>query len=323
MAPISYSASAPGTLMLMGEHAVLHHKRALVFSVDKKIKVTLIPRMDNTIIIHSTLGKLEISLNNLLIQKPFQFVIAAIAECQTQLKSGFELAIVSEFSSKVGLGSSAAVTVATLGVLYQFMDPAFDLDRINAKYTIFEKAKDCIRSVQGMGSGADVAACVFGGIIVYQQKSPFILQQIQQVLPLIVVYSGSKMPTPEVVKIVQEKEAKYPDIFESLYIAMEVSVKHAITVIENNDWKALGEIVNIQHGIMNALGVATPHLNKVVDLLNQDPNIFGAKISGSGLGDCIIGIGESSSLIETLSLLNDNAIAPVLVRGTIQGLVYE
>lgn len=287
----SYSASAPGTLMLLGEHAVLQDKPAVVLAIDKRIMATLHVRSDKKILITSSLGKLEFELKEiekLQIEKPLQFVISVIKFFEKELKIknfGFELSIDSGFSHDCGLGSSAAVTVATVAVLYQFVSNCTD------PISIFETARKIIREVQGVGSGADIAASVYGGIIVYQQQSPCILKKIDSELPLVVIYSGSKTPTPEVIKKVEVLRNKHPEMINPLYDAMEQGVNRASVFIENKDWLQLGEVMNIQQGIMNALGVGTPILNQLIDMLNSQPDIYGAKISGSGLGDCVIGIG--------------------------------
>lgn len=286
----SFSASAPGSLMLFGEHAVLMGKPAIVLAIDKRITVSLHVHHEATVFISSDLGEIEFDLagiENLSDQKSFQFVLAVIRYFKEELKlinQGFELIIKSEFSHECGLGSSAAVTVATVAVLLQLLSKSTD--------RIFEIARKIIRDVQGVGSGADVAASVYGGVIVYQQQTPCIIKKIDQVLPLVVIYSGSKTPTAVVIKVVEALQKKYPSVINTLYEAMAHIVNHASVFIENQDWPALGEMMNTQQGIMNALSVGTPVLNQLIDTLNSDPGIYGAKISGSGLGDCIIGVGS-------------------------------
>ncbi len=290
----SYSASAPGTLMLLGEHAVLHDKPAIVLAVDKRITVTLYPRLDQKVLIKSNLGKLAFDfdqIDTLDNSKTFQFVLAVIKCFKEGLKvkkeyPGFELNIDSEFSHECGLGSSAAVTVATVAVLSHYID-AESLEPLS----LLEKARSIIRSVQGVGSGADIAASVYGGVIVYQQNTPSIIKKIDFDLPIVVIYSGSKTPTPIVIKKVEDLREKYPDVIQSLYNAMAQIVTQALGFIENKNWQQLGEVMNIQQGIMNALGVGTPLLNQLIDNLNSEPEIYGSKISGSGLGDCVVAIG--------------------------------
>jgi len=315
MAPISYSAKAPGTLMLLGEHAVLHDKTAIVMAVDQWMSVSLNTRIDRKIRIFSDLGKLELEISDLKetkIQKPFQFVLAALQYFEKELKakkSGFDLNIQSEFKHNVGLGSSAAVTVATVAVLFKFLEEfvSFSLEKVR------ETAMTIVRKVQGMGSGADVAASVYGGILAYQQTAPYVLKQLSTDLPLTVVYSGSKTPTPEVVRQVEELENKDPQRINALYKTMDEAAKKAIGLIEQEDWPKLGEIFNSQQDIMNALGVATPLLNQLCERLNAEPGIYGAKISGAGLGDCVMGVGAQRMV--------SNQTVPVAVSQ--QGLHYE
>ena len=116
----SYTASAPGSLMLLGEHAVLHGQLALVCAVNRRIQVTLTPRKDRTIRISSALGRRSMTVDAIKPSKPLRFVMAALRRFAKTLPSGFDLRIDSDFSHQVGLGSSAAVTVATLAVLKQF-----------------------------------------------------------------------------------------------------------------------------------------------------------------------------------------------------------
>lgn len=289
MAPISYKAKAPGTLMLCGEHAVLQDKRAIVFAVDKWIYITLIPRLDNHVVIHSALGTIVFDLQTMTVQKPFEFVLTAILHFKAYLKSGFELTVTSEFSADVGLGSSAAVTVAMVMALSQLIH-----DTNTDPLYIFKTAQAIIRSVQGIGSGADAAASVYGGGIVYQQKPPYILKQLPYVLPLVVVYSGSKTPTPEAVQQVQRLQSQFPAVFQALYNTIDGAVFETAVQIEKENWQKVGMLLNIQQGFMQALGVTTPKLNSIINDLNAMSSIYGAKISGSGLGDCVIGIGNKN-----------------------------
>src|SRR5690349_12767806 len=113
-----FKASAPGSLMLLGEYGVLHGTPALVCAVDKRMCVTLTPRADERIEIESTLhGTYQTELNQIKIEAPFQFVLGALQHYQSKMRRGCDIKIESEFSDKMGLGSSSAVTVATLACL--------------------------------------------------------------------------------------------------------------------------------------------------------------------------------------------------------------
>ncbi|MBN1540869.1 GHMP kinase, partial [candidate division KSB1 bacterium] len=104
----SIRVSAPGKLMLLGEHAVLHGKHALVCAVDQRLRLTLTPKPDNTLTIHSELGTYTSALTHLEADSRFRFLIAACEARIHEFPSGAELKVESDFSHRVGLGSSAA-----------------------------------------------------------------------------------------------------------------------------------------------------------------------------------------------------------------------
>lgn len=275
-------ASAPGSLMLMGEHAVLHGHRALVCAVDQRLTVTATPRHDRCITITSALGQAAADLDALPHTPPFQFVWAAIEAAQPP--HGVDLEITADFSHKLGLGSSAAVTVATLAALHADPTP---LDH-NA---LHERATRVIQTVQGRGSGADAAASVYGGIVAYR-AAPRKINPLMAIHDLAVIYAGYKTPTAEVIARVEQAAAERPALYAGFYHEIDDCVRAAIDAICRDDWNETGHWFDANHALMNALGVNDPNLEKIVQGLRAQPGILGAKISGSGLGDCAIGLGQ-------------------------------
>jgi mevalonate kinase len=283
-------ASAPGSLMLLGEYAVLHNKTAIVCAIDKRITVILSPRLDRQITIDSVLLKLTTSLEHLHRQPPLQFLIAILQAYKNKMRYGCDIKVVADFSATVGFGSSAALTVAMVKAVTEWLEISL------TPIELVVQARKIIRSVQGLGSGADVAASVFGGVIAYR-AAPLLIENIAQQLPLTVVYSGSKTPTSVAVAKVKEKFHKYPKILRTLLRSIGACAEDARQAILAEDSQRLGEVMNIQQGLMTSLGVENTVLQRIVNLLCADENIFGAKISGSGLGDCVVGLGHTQKLI--------------------------
>lgn len=282
-----FKASAPGSLMLLGEHAVLLNHAALVCAVDQRISVQLTVRNDKKIVIHSVLGHYETDIQHLDVASPFQFVLTTLKKFQKRLKQGCTISIKSEFSDQVGLASSAAVTVATLFVLSDWLDLHYSAEQL------IRKAREIVQMVQGMGSGADVAACVLGGVIAYRMH-PLMMKKIENNPPLTVIYSGSKTKTTKVLAHVNAAFAPYPDLFKKIMRAIGESAEQGIEAAIKKDWQSLGRIMNIHQGLHEALLVSTPLLNGLIEELRASPAMYGAKISGSGLGDCVIGLGSFS-----------------------------
>ena len=276
--------------MLLGEHAVLHGHTALVCAVDRRIEVLLKERADSKIRIVSSLGRCITTVGRPAFPKSFRFIAAAIGLFRHKITTGFSLEIRSGFSHTVGLGSSAAVTVATIAALSAWLS-----GRSDPKKILLESVR-VIRETQGLGSGADVAASVLGGIVAYR-ADPISARKLRSVCPITVVYSGSKKPTVEVVRLVEKARQAHPELFMRVYALMDLSARKAIRAIGRKDWAGFGALLNINQGLMDVIGVNNAALSDIVHALRKHPGIRGAKISGSGLGDCVIGIGSSAAAV--------------------------
>ncbi len=305
-------ASAPGSLMLLGEHAVLHGKHALVCAVNQRMIVSLQSREDKQIKITSpALGHYTTDLAKLKMTRPFQFVTATLYRYRKHMKLGCNLTIHSEFSDKMGFASSAAVTVATLKALTTWLKIKL------SPLELIREARAIVCSVQGLGSGADVAACVLGGIVAYKMQ-PLLAEKISYHFPLTAIYSGYKTPTVEVVQQVQKRFSAHPKIYKQLCQSIDACVQQGILAARKKDWQKMGQVMNIQQGLMEALGVSTPLLNDIVTKLRQQSKMLGAKISGSGLGDCVIGLGKTSSLS-----FDDKQIRTIPIEISVEGVMCE
>jgi mevalonate kinase len=304
-------SSAPGSLMLLGEYGVLYGKSALVCAVNQRIHVTLTPRTDDVIFIRSSLGEYQTTLSDLGVEKPFQFVLAAIKHYQGIIHHGFELDITSDFSHQVGLGSSAAVTVATLTVIMKWL---------NIKLTsidVIRLGRNIIREVQGVGSGADVAASVLGGMVAFHSQ-PLMAEKLPSLYPLTVLYSGFKTTTVDAIQQVQTRFADHASILKSICNAIGECAQEGIQFARQAMWGKLGVTMNAQQGLLASLGVSLPLLQDLVEGLRQGTDIKGAKISGSGLGDCVVGLGEMAALFPL-----KEGVAPITVTMDSQGVVCE
>ncbi|MFT5720563.1 MAG: mevalonate kinase [Motiliproteus sp.] len=285
---VEIRSSAPGTLMLLGEHAVLHGSRALVLAVNKRIRVRLSPQSVRRVRIESALGRYESSLDQLDPDPRFSFVLAAIGRFQARVPTGFSLNIESDFSHQVGLGSSAAVTVAVLAVLNYWLEQHSDTQ------LLFEQSRQTMLEVQGRGSGADLAAAIEGGLVAYHQDGE--RTRFAQAPEIGLYYCGYKVKTPVVLQRVAEASTHMPQLFAELYRLMRLSVEQACEAAQQGDWPQLGRLMNLYQGLMDALGVNDARLSEMVYALRESERVLGAKISGSGLGDCVISLGRPASI---------------------------
>ena len=292
--PVSVTSSAPGSLMLLGEHAVLHGRRALVCAIDRRITVSASQIKERILRVNSDLGIYDAPLDDLSDHPDFRFVLDVVK--QYPLEQGVELKIDSDFSSDIGFGSSAAVTVATHAALMKFSgranSPSEPLHRNDGSLgefalpleELFHRSLATIHRVQGRGSGADVAASVFGGVVAYR-ADPLEIHPMDESFPLTAVYSGSKMKTVDVIKIVEKQRKADPEKYERIFDEMDASVGRVV-----DDFELLGKKLVENQFLMEEMGLCNAAL---ADIIRKFQSLeVPAKISGSGLGDCAIGLGS-------------------------------
>lgn len=335
-----YSAKSPGSLMIMGEHAVLYGQPAIVAAINKYLTVELeVENKSNNSgsVIHIYSGinnynpyKINLaSDSNIEIEEPLEYILTVIQYFQKYLVSqncNYKFTIDSEINHKMGLGSSAAVTIAMIRVIVDYLS---DMQIINKEQynnkQILNSAKQIIASVQGGGSGADLAASLYGGVL-YYSADDIGIEYLSNYIPLVTVYSGYKLSTKEVIKKIassidttdsQNYQSQY---YQSLFMAIGDLVQQAKNSILNRRWQDLGDLFNRHYGLQEALGVSDTVLSNLVSQLKSEPQIYGAKISGSGLGDCVIAVAHQDfnvvdakiEQVGTSQLLSDINVAPIV-----------
>ena len=255
-------ASAPGKLMLFGEHAVVYNYPCIVTTVSPRIYVEA-EKKSGEIIIDIPQVKSDL------------FVRESIKMFQNKYKvsGGLLIKTFSDFSSRYGFGSSSAVTVATLFALSKLYQIEL------SKQEIFDLGYKVVLNVQGVGSGFDIAAATFGGTLYFVTGGKVIEPLSINSLPLVIGYSGMKADTTTLVKNLKQDFK----IFDQIKKIVETA---KITLI-NGDWKKAGELMNQNHKLLQELGVSTEKLDKMCQAAVLS-GAYGAKLSGAGGGDCMI-----------------------------------
>lgn len=288
--PIQYSSSAPANVMLMGEHSVVYGQPALVASLAPRIQIEWTQRDDRQLEIISELAHFTTSLDQIEDHPKLRFVLAALKAVAPKLSQGWTLRIHSEFPDDWGLGSSAAVLAACLVGLETICQLKL------SDWARFELGHRCILDVQGRGSGADLAASLTGGLVFFDPTKQCI-QPIPVSLDLCLVYSGYKTPTSQVLAQVAENWADRPEALQALYQQMGDTTRSAYqSLIKPNSAQDSAFYQQVEHyqQLMTQLGVSDTTLDDILAQLST--RLPAAKISGSGLGDCVIGFGHINTL---------------------------
>lgn len=293
--------------MLLGEHAVLHGHPCLVAAIEKRIRVSLLPRTDGLVTITSSLGQYEGDRDDLPDHPSFRFIIGALRELPDSVPGGIDLSVQADMPPTIGFGTSAAVTAATIGALQMVTRGAWSMPGI------LEHAHRVIETVQGRGSGADAAASVYGGIVYYRTSKSGVEIVNGEAHPLTALYCGYKTPTAEAISRVEKKWKGREKELRDLYSRISNSVERGRSALSVRNPEQFGNFLNEGNELMAELGVSTPELEQCCGLLRSQSSITGAKISGSGLGDCVVGWGKSDTLDSKFEQY-DMTVAPGGIR---------
>ena len=266
------TVSAPGKLMVMGEHAVVYGHPCIVTAVDRRLTVEAQRTKGKDVVVESP------QVNDT------RFVRAAIAASSGAfgVRGGMRIRTECPFTNAYGFGSSSAVVVATIRALSDLFEKQIE------EFELFRMAYRAVRSVQGVGSGFDVAAAVYGGTIVFRKGGEEI-HPLSRAIPLIVGYTGVKADTPTFVRIVADRRRKQPAETDGILEDIGKLVRRARKEITALNWQELGSLMNKNHGLLTKLGVSTPKLDRLVSAARK-AGAWGAKLSGAGGGDCMIAV---------------------------------
>jgi len=287
----SVTASAPGKTILFGEHSVVYGKPAIAVAVDRRAYVKIEKREDTRT--HVTVEELGVSgfLNlkkgTIELEKGekgrkgiLEYIIKSLMKTGTD--DGVEVTINLDIPIGAGLGSSAAVTVATI-----LSSSAIN----NIKLTMDEIAKLAHQvelEVQGAASPIDTTLSTHGGIIYLSKDAQEIVQiDINTEIPIVIGYTSKRGNTGKMIETVRLKMKSHPQIMIPILNSMEALTNGAREAILMNDHKMIGEFMNINHGLLDAIGVNTEELSKMVFAARKS-GALGSKLTGAGGGGSMI-----------------------------------
>ena len=291
--------SAPGKIILFGEHFVVHGTRAVVGAINKRVTVTSEKNDTAAISISSSLGKATIPITEEIdsVEKKFRpfFFIAKEVISDHNFQNGITIDIQSDIPIGAGLGSSSACCVAaaaSVSNLFSKVDASQILDlAIDAERTIFPRT-----------SGADCTVSTLGGIIEYQKESDPKAIKTEHDFDFIVVNSQKMHNTDAVVKRVNKFRDDNADTFSELCTEEDNLITKAIDSLQTFDLETIGKCMSQNQIFLERIGVSNDVLLDIVKTIEKET--FGAKLTGAGDGGCVIALTDQSkkdSVVENMS----------------------
>jgi hydroxymethylglutaryl-CoA reductase len=256
--------SAPGKIILFGEHAVVFGQPAIASTIDRGIRVAVSRRegQDDGPILRSSSAMLPLRSDGAI-------------------------------PAGAGLGSSAALAVALVRGIHQFYGESID------DGTLIERAFAVEKVFHGNPSGVDHTTIVTGGVVSYTRGDDGAAASVAKValprpLSLVIGVAGPHAGTANAVGALRDRARRHPEHYGRIYDAIGALSRAARAHLEKGEYAAVGELMDVNQGYLNALGVSTPAIEALCAIA-RERGALGAKLSGAGGGGAVIALVDDTA----------------------------
>lgn len=282
-------ATAPGKVILFGEHAVVYSRPAIAVPVTQVRATAIItPGSAGARLVAPDLG-----IDVLLEAAAAEDALAAAVR-QVQQAAGlaylpdFTLTVHSAIPIASGLGSGAAITAAIIRALAAYLKRSDLLsnERVSALTYEVEKIH------HGTPSGIDNTVVAFEQPVYFVRRQPQNLVETFRVavpLQLLIGDTGIRSSTKAVVMDVRRQWEADPTRFDTLFDGCGRIAAAARVAIEAGDVAATGRLMGDNQALLQAMTVSSPELDRLVAAAT-DAGALGAKLSGAGRGGNMIAL---------------------------------
>jgi mevalonate kinase len=284
------TASAPGKIILFGEHAVVYGRPAIAAPISQ-IRATAVVQPSPTPGVH--LHAPDLAWHTTLDTAPADDPLAATLRQFQQAAHlphlpDITVTVTSQIPIASGLGSGAAITAALLRALGQYFHQPQLLEngRISAMTYEVEKI------YHGTPSGIDNTVVAYEQLVYFMRRHPHNLVEtfaVAQPLPLLIADTAVRSSTKVVVGDVRRHWEADPTRFEAIFTACGEIAQAARRAIEQGELAELGRLMRYNHQWLQEMTVSSPELDQLVQAAHA-AGALGAKLSGAGRGGNMIAL---------------------------------
>lgn len=283
-------ASAPGKIILFGEHAVVYTRPALAVPVTQvHVEVEVSDSAASGIWIHAPSIDLHAELSTLPSDHPIGSVILKLFHLfEISQAPNLELHISSTIPVASGLGSGAAVSVALIRALSPHLAYPLTNEQVNNLVYEIEKLH------HGTPSGIDNTVITYNMPVYFIKGQPIETFKAGRPFSIVIGDTGIPAPTRESVGDVRRLWLEDTDRFEDIFNQIGQISLRARRAIEDGQPELLGALMDKNHVLLQHLTVSSPELDKLVTAA-REAGALGAKLSGGGRGGNMIALVNQAS----------------------------
>lgn len=321
------TASAPAKVILFGEHFVVFGEPAIVLAIDKRAYASAQLRKDERIYINSSNMRVSGTFKGERFQtekggpkaraklEPVKNAVQQVLE-RAPKKIGVNVQINSDIPVSAGLGSSAAVATSAIMAVSHLLRMELPRDQI------FRMAYESERLVHGTPSGIDPAISTYGGSLQFQRSKDFLPLNVQANIPLVIGNTQVERSTGDLVANVRRIREHYSSIIDPIIKAGGKIALDAVDALKQNDLQTVGDLMNINHALLCAVGVSHEALERLVYAARKG-GALGAKLTGGGGGGCMIALAEERKLKQVMNAIERTGGTAFMARKTDEGAQIE
>ena len=275
--------TAAGKVILLGEHAAVYGRHALAIPLVDAVNAS----------VQSSSGGTSLAIPAWGIARDLDFdkvtgidaAIGLILKRLQQPPGDYAIHVNSTLPPGMGLGSSAAVAVAVTRAFCHYLDIDINDDRVN------EIAFDCEKLAHGTPSGVDNTISTYAKPMLFRNEGSLQTQwlTLQEAPPLLIASSHETGLTSEQVAGVRQRYGRSPARYDAIFDEIDALSLAGAELLQARNYDALGLLMNICHGLLNAIEVSTPQLEHIVALARQ-AGAAGAKLTGGGGGGSVVAL---------------------------------
>jgi len=304
-----------GKIVLLGEHAVVYGRHAIAAPIPLAIRAR-IEDCDSGIHIMIPRWGVEYQLAEAPAdRRSFEQAAGAILDELGLSDRAMRIEVFPDVPRGMGLGGSAAMAVAIVRAL----DKHFELGLTDAQ--VNRLAFESEKRAHGNPSGIDNTVACYGKPLVFRAGTPPLVEplNLDQPLEIVIGMTGTEGLTASTVTRVGDAWQRDPKLYERIFDQIDSLVLRSVQAIQDRDLAALGGFMNICHGMLNALGVSTPELERLISIA-RDSGALGAKLTGGGGGGSMIALcdGNAQAVADAIRAAGFHAVG-VTLTGDLDG----
>ena len=279
------TASAPGKIILFGEHAVVYGRPALAVPVTQvQATATVSKNSRGGVWVEAPNINLSSELVNLAPDHPLAAVISSVFSALGIVRPpALTVYIQSTIPVAAGLGSGAAVSVAILRALSAFLGAPLPDERVN------KLAFEAEKLYHGTPSGIDNTVITYAKPVYFVKGRPIKTFRVGAAFTIVIGDTGISAPTKETVGAVHSLWKADPTHWEKIFDRVGEIAWDARQAIERGDGTELGKLMDANHALLQEMTVSSAELDKLIKTAHKF-GALGAKLSGGGRGGNMIAL---------------------------------